>query len=278
MVRPEGQRSGRMRRRAVRRAPALALATLLGGVAVAADGPIEDNSFLIEEAYNQEPGVVQHISTLNWNEESASWQASFTQEWPVTSQRHQLSYTLLYLDASGSRGWGDAAVNYRFQVRGIEGGPVAIAPRLTLLLPTGDAREGLGAGAPGLQVNLPVSARLAERWVGHWNAGTSFVRDAEGRGGAEADLTAVNLGQSLIWLARPRLNILLEASWTSAEAVVADGGTERERAFFVSPGLRFAIDRASGLQIVPGLALPVGVGPSAGEWSIFFYLSLEHPF
>jgi len=27
--------------------------------------PIEDNSFLIEEAYNQEAGVVQHISNLD---------------------------------------------------------------------------------------------------------------------------------------------------------------------------------------------------------------------
>ena len=25
-------------------------------------GPIQDNSFLLEEAYNQDPGVVQHIS------------------------------------------------------------------------------------------------------------------------------------------------------------------------------------------------------------------------
>ena len=27
--------------------------------------PIADNSFLIEEAYNQDPGVVQHISTFS---------------------------------------------------------------------------------------------------------------------------------------------------------------------------------------------------------------------
>ena len=28
-------------------------------------GPLQDNSFLVEEAYNQEPGVVQHISSAH---------------------------------------------------------------------------------------------------------------------------------------------------------------------------------------------------------------------
>jgi hypothetical protein len=43
-------------------------------------GPIQDNSFLAEEAYNQEPGVVQHIQTFTplWN--SRTWAYSFTQE------------------------------------------------------------------------------------------------------------------------------------------------------------------------------------------------------
>ena len=44
--------------------------------------PIQDNSFLVEEAYNQERNVVQHISTFSrlWN--SKDWSYSFTQEWP----------------------------------------------------------------------------------------------------------------------------------------------------------------------------------------------------
>mgnify|MGYP003416988619 CR=1 FL=1 len=32
------------------------------------------------------------------------------------------------------------------------------------------------------------------------------------------------------------------------------------------------------LQIVPGISVPIGIGPSRGETAIFFYLSLEHPF
>jgi hypothetical protein len=32
------------------------------------------------------------------------------------------------------------------------------------------------------------------------------------------------------------------------------------------------------MQIVPGIAVPLGIGPSDGERSIFLYLSIEHPF
>ena len=32
------------------------------------------------------------------------------------------------------------------------------------------------------------------------------------------------------------------------------------------------------LQIVPGIAVPIGVGPSRGEKGIFLCLSFEHPF
>ena len=42
---------------------------------------VQDNSFLIEEAYNQEAGVVQHI--LNLQRADRDWFLSFTQEWPV---------------------------------------------------------------------------------------------------------------------------------------------------------------------------------------------------
>ena len=55
---------------------------------------IQDNSFLLEEAYNQEAGVVQHISSFTRFWDSKSWAYTFTQEWPIPSlPRHQLSFT-----------------------------------------------------------------------------------------------------------------------------------------------------------------------------------------
>src|SRR5262245_48740936 len=58
----------------------------------AVERPIQDNSFLLEEAYNQEPGVVQHISFFTYAAESEAWLYAFTQEWPAPGDaRHQLS-------------------------------------------------------------------------------------------------------------------------------------------------------------------------------------------
>jgi hypothetical protein len=46
----------------------------------------------------------------------------------------------------------------------------------------------------------------------------------------------------------------------------------------MSPGARWAFNFTNGLQIVPGVAMPVGIGPGAGEKGVFVYLSFEHPF
>jgi hypothetical protein len=42
--------------------------------------------------------------------------------------------------------------------------------------------------------------------------------------------------------------------------------------------VRAAVNLAGGLQVVPGVSVPIGLGPSRGERAVFFYLSLEHPF
>lgn len=51
---------------------------------------IQDNSFLIEEAYNQEDGVVQHIQMFQYLKKSKDWVYTFTQEWPVPKQTHHV--------------------------------------------------------------------------------------------------------------------------------------------------------------------------------------------
>lgn len=207
--------------------------------------PIEDNSFLLEEAYNQESGVVQHINTL-WRSRG-SWAYSFTQEWPLSGQRHQLSFTV---PVAG--GLGDVAINYRHQVSGL-GRNVALAPRLSLILPTGDADRGYGTGAVGYQVNLPVSVLVLPNLVTHWNAGATVT--------PAIDATIYNAGASAIWLAQPTFNVMLELAWS---------GTAGSGELIVNPGVRWAHNLGS-LQIVPGIAFPIDHG-------VFFYLSFEHPF
>lgn len=261
--------------------PALLLATALTAQEKK-EGPIQDNSFLVEEAYNQEAGVVQHISTFTRYRESKDWIYTFTQEWPVFSQKHQFSFTLPWqrLGASldGKQAFGDVALNYRYQLLGDGDAPVAISPRFSLLLPTGDEKTGYGRGATGYQVNLPVSFMLGEAFVGHFNAGATRTPQARNPLGDKATTQDVSLGQSLIWLAHPRFNVMLEYVHARNQAVAGPNQTETQTATYLSPGIRWAHNFASGLQIVPGLAVPIGVGASRGEKAIFLYLSFEHPF
>lgn len=242
---------------------------------------IQDNSFLIEEAYNQEDGIVQHINTFSRFTRSRDWVYTFTQEWPVGGFKHQLSYSIPYqsFGNDGSvKGVGDVSLNYRYQLIGDGNSRVALAPRFSLVLPTGNEKKGLGTGALGYQVNLPVSIVLSRNFVTHFNGGFTLTPSAKNALGEKADTTGFNLGQSIIWLASPDFNAMLEVVWNKNESVRGPGLTEKNESLFISPGIRWAHNLKGDLQIVPGIAAPIGIGPSAGEWGVFVYLSFEHPF
>jgi len=244
--------------------------------------PIQDNSFLVEEAYNQEKDVVQHINTFSYLAQSHDWSYTFTQEWPVRGIRNQLSYTLTAARPGGfpggGAGIGDSLVNYRYQLVGRGDTRVAFAPRLSLILPSGDSRLGRGYGGAGLQSSLPLSVVLSSKWVTHWNAGTTFIPRARNSSGDRAACWSYNAGQSVIWLAKPRFNAMMETYVVRGETVSGPGKAEWSTSVLLNPGIRWAYNFKSGLQIVPGIAVPVGVGPSLGEKGIFVYLSFEHPF
>lgn len=248
--------------------------------AAAAQPPIQDNSFLIEEAYNQEAGVVQHIGVFTRATEGPHWSYAFTQEWPLFGQRHQLSYTIPLATASDGSGvgagLGDAQLHYRYQLA--SGGSMALAPRLSLLLPTGDERRGRGDGAAGVQTNLPVSVEVTRALVVHWNAGVTHTPSARDAAGNRASATAFNLGQGLVWLAAPTVNLLLETVWERGEAVIGPGRTAWESVTVLSPGIRGAFNFESGLQIVPGIAVPFEIARSRTDATVLVYLSVEHAF
>src|SRR6202162_443980 len=226
--------------------------------------PIQDNSFLMEEAYNQEKGAVQPINTSD-RMRGREWLATFTQEWPVPGQAHQLSYTVPFQSVAGEAGrrsgLGDIALNYRYQLAGDSEAKVACAPRLSLLLPTGDEKKGLGSGGIALQTDVAMSTVLSSSFVTHTNLGVTYTPSARNERGERASTRAWNLGQSLVWL---------------AGAVTGADRPRAARSFFVSPGLRWAWNFPTGLQVVPGIAVPIGVGPSRGDRALFLYLSFEH--
>lgn len=239
---------------------------------------IQDNSFFLEEAYNQEAGVVQHIQSFMYLKKSKDWIYTFTQEWPVPKETHQLSYTIPVVhitDPTNSSGIGDIALNYRYQA--VLKDHIAVAPRLSVILPTGDYKKGHGTDTVGLQTNIAMSVELSDKFVTHWNLGATYTPRSKESGGARADTTAFNYGASLIYLATENFNFMLETAGTSGESVQPDGSRQQSNTFFINPGVRFAINFKSGLQIVPGISMPIGIGPSKGELGGLGYLSFEHP-
>jgi hypothetical protein len=243
---------------------------------------IEDNSFYIEEAYNQERGVVQHISTLlvlPSPQHDVSY--TFTQEWPIGSQAHQLSFTIPYtsFEAGTYAGLGDIILNYRYQLAFADEW-AAIAPRVSAILPTGDWKKGLGAGVLGWQFNIPASKRISDGWVLHANAGMTALPEVKGvtMSGTEVKHTLIsyNVGGSVILLASPVFDVMLEGSLNRV-AGIDNGEAEQSTEITVVPGMRGAIDIGE-LQIVPGLGVPLISSGGVMYAGVFLYLSFEHPF
>lgn len=244
---------------------------------------VQDNSFLVEEAYNQEAGVVQHILSLTHTinrvrgPDERAWSFNFTQEWPAFSQAHQLSYTVPYSFVSDGGRWNngveDVLLNYRWQALMESDRTLAFAPRLSLILPTGDAAEGFGDDTIGGQVNLPVSKIVSARWTLHGNAGATLLPGVRGH-----NLVSYNLGASAIYAVAPSFNLMLETIANWDEAVDDRGRTERLVSAYVSPGFRYAFNHPGDAQTVLGLAAPLGVTSGSADYGVILYASFEHFF
>jgi DtxR family Mn-dependent transcriptional regulator len=271
---------------------ARAVLLVLGGVAVAAaqtaqtpppapqppstaSRPFEimDNSFFVEEAFNQEANIFQNI--FGFAHIGGGWQATFTQEWPLGDETHQLSYTVPFSGGDGSSGLNDVMLNYRFQALRESDSRPAFAPRASLVLPTGDEDEGLGNGSLGVQVNLPVSKQVEDLYF-HVNAGLTWLAGVNA-GGNEVSLTTPHLAGSAIWRARPMIHLMIEGVLDWPEAVTGPLTTSRETRFTLAPGVRAGWNYGDR-QLVVGVAMPAVFGDADTDAGIFGYFSYELPF
>jgi hypothetical protein len=248
----------------------------------------EDNSFLLEEAFNQPMGVIQNIFNFSWDNIKHNNAAfSFTQEIPLTDLKHQLSYTFVYDFAENSHGgvnsgFGDMSISYRPMIWGEKNWAMVI-PRFTLILPTGKASDGLGSGAPGFQFNLAVTKRPSKKIVTHFNAGFTYlyksdryaVLNNENTLVGERDLFFENVGASVIWYPTRKVNLMFEY----VSNFISDIGDKNTIAHshdqIFNPAFRFCIDNGR-MQIVPGIGFPVRMtNGKYQDTGIFFYLSFE---
>jgi DtxR family transcriptional regulator, Mn-dependent transcriptional regulator len=252
-----------------------AAAALAQTPASGSDRPFEitDNSLLIEEAFNQEPGVFQNILLFH-RAEDGGWELGFTQEWPLFSQTHQISYTIPVADVGPATGIGDVMVHYRLQATRESGAVPAFSPRVSIILPTGDAGDGLGGGRPAWQMNFPFSKQLGDAYF-HWAAGFTHSPQEEA-GGTRVNLFSPQVSGSAIWRVRPMLNLLLEAAVEWSE-LAENGVTRREASTILSPGFRTGWN-SGDKQTIVGIGLPIEFGGDRTDVGVFGYFSYELPF
>ena len=230
---------------------------------------ITDNSFLVEEAFNQEAGIFQNI--FNASRSESVWTSTFTQEWPIVSQTHQFSYTLAWAH-SDRFSFGDAMLNYRYQAMTEGAGKPAFSPRLSVILPT--ANDIDVGDSWGLQFNLPFSKQTGDVYW-HWNAGLTWRPSADFGKGSE-NLESPFLAGSAIFRVKPMFHAMLESVLTY-EDLPSTEGIGHERLFTLSPGIRGGWDLGEK-QLILGLAVPVTWAAGHHETAAFLYASYELPF
>ncbi len=266
--------------------PLLFPATALG------ENEVKDNSFLLEEAYNQEAGVVQHIAgaVLTGDGDARSLEVKVTQEWPLGSERHQLSYELPWSATYVVKGaeWepcctgiDDVRVNYRYALLMEDPELPAMTPRFTVILPTGDEKAGHSTGEFGLGAGVPISKEIgpfamhANAFL-EWTPGVTPELPAGVRG-RQRDLVSVGLGGSAIFIGHPRVQPMVEVLSTWSDVVEDTGLVRRTRETFVSPGVRWGAPVGAGMLVL-GAAAPIGIGEDSPPWGALLYVSFEHAF
>jgi hypothetical protein len=105
----------------------------------------------------------------------------------------------------------------------------------------------------------------------------TFTPDARKADGSKFDQTVYNYGFSMILLLNKNFNFMLEVAGNRTFKKAGSTNTIITSSLFINPGMRYAINFKSGLQIVPGIAVPIGICSSNGSSGIYAYLSFEHP-
>jgi hypothetical protein len=207
----------------------------------------------------------------------------------VLSQTHQFSYTIPWShfidDADRIYGVGDVTLNYRYQALEEGERKPAFAPRFSLILPTGNRDRGTGNGVVGYEWGLPFSKKLASRFAMHANFILTYTPHARARLDGSTgtlspkrSLVSYKVGGSGIFALLPRLHLMLEWIGEFEDSIDSHGKAVREFKPTISPGLRAAVIDEEKLQVVLGVAAPVGLNRKADNQRAFLYLSVEHDF
>ena len=244
---------------------------------------IEDNSFFIEEAHNQEAGVVQFINSCIIEPGKLTY--NFANEIPLRGTKHQISYAISYASVSDSgintHGFKELMLNYRYELLG-EDKLVQCTPRISLIVPTGN----MGEDAWGGQTNVSFSKDISHCFVVHANLGATYKSTVKKTifdiydnriHIVKRNLYSYNVGASSIFMVRRNFHLMLEGVENFTSEINEEGKVEHIAQTILSPGFRIAFDIGNA-QIVPGFCLPLTFSNEKPGTAAFFYLSIETDF
>ena len=248
--------------------------------AKAASAPFEiiDNSFLVEEAFNQEAGIFQNIADMVFVD--GNWGFNFTQEWPASSRRSISCRTRCRRSTTET----DPASAIRKSTIGISYGWRARTAGIFAARQPGGA-DGRRAATPRIRIAGPAGQPAVQQagndWYWHWNAGVTWLPRAESLDPApntdtRVDLMSPFLAASGIYRVRQMFNLMLE-SVLRFDELVDETGTRRETAFILSPGFRGGWNIGEQ-QLIVGAAVPITWVDGETEPGLLLYLSYELPF
>jgi hypothetical protein len=241
---------------------------------------LQGDEFLVDTAYLDDDDELQHKLTFE-RKYDGRWSADFTEELTLAAETHQLVVSLpAHLAGNrieSSRGFGDAAIEYSYGLYGNDSSRVTVSPGVGLSIPIGNPRKGLGSGGLGMSFKIPVGIMLSSRFALNSVYEMTYTPAAKNDVGESAATTEHEIGQSLVWFAKPKLNFFVESVWERSQRVTGGGLTENEYSFVVSPAVRWRHTFKSGLTVSPGIAVPIGLGPSRGENNIVIFIAFGHP-
>ena len=244
--------------------------------------PISGNTFLIEEAFNQDARVVQHILKFSFTRPSDENLIFFAQEWPLFSHDHQIGFSFSYFwlkkDENPYFLFGTLTLDYRYQLLD-DGNWAAMAPRISLVVPH---RKNYPYGNIGYQLNMPVSKRVHDKWIVHVNAGVMLQPKVDVNLPEKKNIYSYHAGAGLFWLLHPKFNITLE--WLSEFRDEYDWDEDWDEEIkknksihWINPGVRFAF-RVGPVEFVPGFCVPLQVHGKKKPKTAYLSVSMEHPF
>ncbi|MFN4946854.1 MAG: hypothetical protein ACOVOF_11070 [Chryseotalea sp.] len=242
---------------------------------------IEDNSFLIDEAFNQEKGINQYSAVFSIQPDELTLQ--YTLEMPVAHNRHQVSICIPYSISRSSQlayhGVNDVSLAYQYSLTNKDD-RFLLTPGFSVQIPTGDTQLNNLTGFTGINSFVAISKRVSNKLVLHGNARIGYHKKIKSVVQNTDDQQRIlsfrsqTAGVSFVWLTAQRFNLLIENVFIRDVGKIQQGNYQTAT-HILNPGFRTSFHTKS-TQFVFGTSCPTRFSTkSKPEMSLLFYVSIE---